>query len=274
MITHRFLAFGGAQCSVMSLDGDETAVSNALAETYAFESILTRFNRNSELSKLNAAGGGRVTISPLLEAVLRAALHAFEISDGLVNAACGAALNAAGYDRTISAVQRSPRPARSATPPPPLPEVLSLGRGWAQLRTGTLLDLGGVGKGWLADLLIERFDNGVVNLGGDVRIRGGGESGAGWLTRLCNGRSLWVTDAGVATSGIGSRRWDGGHHIIDPRTGEPGMLDLETVSVVAPSALDAEVLAKGALLCGAAAAPAWLAIRHISDFATIGVVAA
>jgi len=43
------------------------------------------------------------------------------------------------------------------------------------------------------------------------------------------------------------------HHLIDPRTGLPAATRLEEVSVVAETALDAEVLAKTVLISGRAA---------------------
>jgi thiamine biosynthesis lipoprotein len=66
---------------------------------------------------------------------------------------------------------------------------------------------------------------------------------------------LRVRTGGVATSGISSRLWrrgDGGHahHLIDPSTGEPAWTGLVAVTAVAATALDAEVLAKTAMLSG------------------------
>ncbi|HYR48254.1 MAG TPA: FAD:protein FMN transferase [Candidatus Polarisedimenticolia bacterium] len=43
------------------------------------------------------------------------------------------------------------------------------------------------------------------------------------------------------------------HHLIDPRTGLPAASLLDEVSVVAETALDAEVLAKTVLISGRAA---------------------
>ncbi|TMD99877.1 MAG: hypothetical protein E6I76_01565 [Chloroflexi bacterium] len=94
---------------------------------------------------------------------LRTALDAHALSDGMVNAAVLPALVAAGYDRTIAEVRRRPAPAVAADPVavPPLDEVLDVGEGWARLRPGAAVDLGGVGKGWLADRLAERLENAV-----------------------------------------------------------------------------------------------------------------
>jgi thiamine biosynthesis lipoprotein len=254
--THRFTAFGGAACEIYACDIGPDEISAAVAEVYAFEEQLTRFSPSSELSRFNASAGARVEVSPLLEVLLRATLDAYWLSDGLVNAAILPALVAAGYDRTITAVRRREHTGAaqrdaSAITVPPLPDVLSIGRRWARLAPGCAVDLGGVGKGWLADRLAERLGDAAVNLGGDVRAMGHGPDGDGWCVGLCDGAAVMVRDAGVATSGVSGRNWPGGHHLVDPRTGRPAQTDVSAITVVAADALVAETLAKaGALLGG------------------------
>lgn len=271
-VRHVFTAFGGARCEVIACGAAEDDVSALVADTYAFERQLTRFDPRSELSRFNVAAGGHVSISPLLAELLRVCLDAFALSDGLVNAACLPALVAAGYDRSITELRRHPvvRVSPSQHPQvPPLPAVLEVGAGWGRLARGCAIDLGGVGKGWLADRLCERFDNAAVNLGGDVRTRGAGPGGAGWDVALCNGRFITVGDAGIATSGTSGRRWPGGHHLIDPRTGRPARTDVSAVSVIAENALRAEVLAKSACLQGSSDARVWLKAHGAEFHATV-----
>jgi thiamine biosynthesis lipoprotein len=56
------------------------------------------------------------------------------------------------------------------------------------------------------------------------------------------------------------RRWgDGLHHLIDPRTGRPASSGLVEVSVAALTAVDAEIVAKTALIAGPELAPAYCA---------------
>ena len=54
------------------------------------------------------------------------------------------------------------------------------------------------------------------------------------------------------------------HHLIDPRNGKPGRSDLHTVTVVAPTAVAAEVAAKIALILGGRAGQAYLEARGLS----------
>lgn len=258
LVRHRFFAFGGATCEIVAVGVDDRLVSASVADVYAFEARLSRFAADSELSRFNHSAGRRVAVSPLLEALLRAALEAYGWSEGLVNGAVLPALLAAGYDRSIEAVRRRPGPQGTPVPAPPLPEVLEVGRGWARMRVGTAIDLGGVGKGWLADALAERFDDAVVNLGGDVRTTGRGPHGRPWCIGVADGTAVLVGDAGIATSGTAGRRWSTGHHLVDPRSGRCADTDVACLSVVAEGALRAEVLAKAGAILGSAAASSWV----------------
>ena len=217
---HTFHAFGGAVCEIITVDGGTDDIMNLLDEVDAFERRLSRFDPRSELSALNTSAGLAFIPSPLLRALLLVALEAYELSDGLVNAAVHDALVDAGYDRTFSALESDRRTTdRAATlaPVPPLPAVLDVGPSRVRLAPGYRIDLGGVGKGWLADRLTERFDNAVVNLGGDLGARGDGLEGHGWTIGLCDGTTVILRDGGVATSGTARRHWHDGHHLIDPR---------------------------------------------------------
>jgi thiamine biosynthesis lipoprotein len=266
LIRHRFTAFGGSACEVLVVDGSQTDVSALVAEVYAFEAQLTRFDPASELSRFNRAAGTRQPVSWLLKALLDACLKAFVLSDGLVNAAVHNAVVAAGYDRSIAEVRIHPGPmAGNPIAVPQLPEILDVGPGWARISPGHAIDLGGVGKGWLADQLCERFDNACVNLGGDLRALGDGPDGLGWVVGLGDGRSISVRDGGVATSGTNNRSWPGGHHLIDPRTGRPAGTGAMAVSVAGRDAFTAEVLAKSAVIVGAAGAAAWLVDHGVAD---------
>ena len=139
---------------------------------------------------------------------------------------------------------------------------------------GLELDLGGSVKGWVADLLgarLERHGRCAVDCGGDLRLAT--RRGAPWEVRVrhpLNGtiaHTLRVRAGGVATSGIDARLWrrrsgEFAHHLIDPATGTPAWTGLVAATALAPTALEAEALAKAALLSGAAAGRRLLRAHH------------
>jgi thiamine biosynthesis lipoprotein len=252
-----FNALGG-ECELYGINVEAAALQQGQTWTLRMHDRLTRFEPNSELSRLNASGGRWLRLSPELEALLRESLRAFELSDGLVNVAVLPALLAAGYTRDFAAGPT----ARTGVPRiRPLPELLDMRPGEARLAADAALDLGGIAKGWLADRLAQDLgENVLVNLCGDLYARGGGTTGEGWPVGFGD-KTLLLKDMGAATSGTTKRAWAGGHHLIDPRTGLPARTDLSEVSVLAATAADAEIYAKVALLLGASAAPKWLASR-------------
>ncbi len=249
----------GTSCSIFTAGLPLAYLVRAEFQIRALAARLTRFDASSELSLFNASAGAWVSVSPELEALLRESLRAHELSAGLVNVAVLPAMEAAGYTRPLA---EGPTAARlnETGPVPALPGVLEVAVGRARVAPGTGIDLGGLAKGWMADRICERLgENVLVNLGGDLRARGRGPAGAGWPVGL-GGQTVLLGDHGAATSSVLRRRWGGGlHHLIDPRTGRPSDTGLSEVSVVTRTAIDAEVVAKAALIAGPALAPAFCA---------------
>jgi len=260
----RFQALG-TSCSLFAVGLPRDRLLEGELWTRRMGARLTRFSPDSELSGFNASAGRWVEISPELEALLRESLHAFETSGGLVNVAVLPSMIGIGYTKPMS----EGRPAATMTqsrPTPALPDVLELKPGAARLQPGEGIDLGGIAKGWMADRLCEALGpNGLANLGGDLSAGGPGPAGDGWPVGLA-GVTVLLVDQGAATSSVRRRRWggDNDHHLIDPRTGQPAKTGLEEVSVVAASGVEAEVVAKTALLVGPELAPVFCAARALA----------
>jgi len=249
VVSRHFNALGST-CELLTLDTGQAALERCEQRVRDAEARFTRFVLDSELAQLNGGDGRYVPVSPEMYAMLEAALWAFEESGGLVNAAV-----------LPAPAQLSPRQV------PALPSVLILDAATrsAALAAGATLDLGGIVKGALADVLIDELgDEAVCNLGGDVRIRGLGPEGDGWHIGLCDRSAVALTEGAVCTSGTTKpRRGQGMHHLIDPRTGMPVKTDLTEVSVVTDVALRGEVYAMCAMLLGADAGIAFLEARGI-----------
>ncbi|HKV89237.1 MAG TPA: FAD:protein FMN transferase [Candidatus Dormibacteraeota bacterium] len=255
---HRFEALG-TTCSVFA-ERPRGRLTEAELWVRRMGARFTRFSEQSELARLNRGAGTWCEISPELESLLRESLRAFDMSGGLVNVAVLPSMVAIGYSRPLAEGEPVATLAL-CRPAPSLPSVLSVRDGEARLENGSGLDLGGIAKGWMADRLTEIIGpNSLVNLGGDLMARGGGPAGAGWPVSMA-GLTLLLRDQGAATSSVRRRRWGEAHHLVDPRTGLPSRSGLEEVSVVAASGVEAEVVAKTALIGGPEIAPAYCA-RH------------
>src|SRR6202158_794441 len=238
---HHFEALG-TNCSLFGVGISRDRLIEGEFWVRRLGARLTRFSPDSEVSRLNDAGGSWGAASVETEELLRLSLRAFETSGGLVNVAVLPSMLAIGYTRTLAS-GATPATLGRARPLPPLPSVLTVRRGGARLEPGSGIDLGGIAKGWMADRLRNSLGpNALANLGGDLSAGGPGPDGIGWPVGL-GATTVLLRDRGAAASSVRRRRGGGEqHHLIDPRTGLPACTGLEEVSVVAVNGVGAEVV--------------------------------
>jgi len=240
----------------------------------------TRFDPDSDLNHLTDDPRTTVPAHPDVRALIRAGAWAGRVSGGLVDMTLGTQIAQAGYDQDwtrapapLSAALAA-APPRAAAGPDPAARWQALG---ADRRAGTVtrppgvaLDSGGIGKGLAADLVAARLRGlrFIVDVGGDLAFgHGGGGAHEIVVEHPLTGapaHRFHLGSGGVATSGIHKRLWladDGtpGHHLLDPSTGRPAWTGVLAVTAVGRSALEAEALAKTALLRGPRGARATLA---------------
>ncbi|MBC8159712.1 MAG: FAD:protein FMN transferase [Roseiflexaceae bacterium] len=244
-----------------------------------WEAYLSRFRADSELSQLNRACGAPFVASTLLLEVVDAALQAAHATEGIVTPTVLDALEAAGYVCSFERLLHRDAPALQQWGDNVVPDwrAITLDRvnRTITLPAHTRLDLGGVAKGWAADQAIRQLaavGPALVDAGGDIAVSGPRADGSAWAVGVADPfdgtqqrELLLLTHGGVATSGRDYRRWQQNgiwqHHLLDPRTGVPSASDVISATVVAPTACEAEVAAKVALLLGSAAGLGWLEAR-------------
>jgi FAD:protein FMN transferase len=256
---------------------DARAIADA--ELAAVDRACSRFRPDSELSRLNAAGGADTAVSELFATLLEAALRAAALTDGDVDPTCGQALEDIGYDRDFALVRagggrpggRDPHRGRV---PGWRSVKLDREQRRARLGNGAKIDLGATAKAWAADrcaqVIAAQTGTGVlVSIGGDMAVAGPAPAD-GWRVRVTDdhaagpeapGQTVSISSGGLATSSTTVRTWDAGgrrlHHIIDPATGEPARSCWRTVSVAAGSCLDANTASTAAIIRSETAA-SWL----------------
>jgi thiamine biosynthesis lipoprotein len=213
------------------------------------EQACSRFRLDSELSVVNAANDHSVILSELLGEVVHAGDRARELTDGLVDIGVGAGVVDWGYDQTFDLVRPlDHRPPRSPDP------RWSLDSRILTRSPRTLLDLGGIAKGWACDQAIERGIATVVSAGGDMRSADSRTTVPVMDPWGDIAARVPLGVGGLATSSVVRRRWKAGarevSHLIDPRTMEPVQSPILSSTVLATTAVDAEVGAKAVLLQG------------------------
>jgi thiamine biosynthesis lipoprotein len=275
-----FPCFGGSVAAWLAGRGDvEKALEEVRRLMESWHRRFTRFEAVSELSRLNADPARQVRVSNLLSRFVSAAIDAASKTDGIVDPTLVNEIEAAGYREDLRT--SLPLEVSLGLAPPRRPARPSAERRWRDVavdrrsRTvtrppGTELDSGGIAKGMFADIVADRlsgFDAYAVDCGGDIRI--GGRGGLARRVRVDDplGRGCLhefeLVAGGVATSGIGRRSWldsEGrpAHHLLDPSTGRPAFTGVVQATALAPTAVEAETLAKAALLGGPERAAHWL----------------
>ncbi len=246
------------------------------AEVAALDLACSRFRDDSDLSRLNAAAGLPVLVSPLLAQAIRVALRAARLTDGDVDPTVGGCMAAIGYDADFATIGLDGPPLPAPSQPAPGWATVTIGDDPAlvTIPLGTALDLGATAKALGADLAAAAVHAAcrcgvLVGLGGDIAVAGTPPRG-GWPVRVTDdhaasaeapGQRITLTGGGLATSSSTVRHWHRGgtelHHIIDPRTGAPAASPYRTISVAAASCVDANTASTAAMVRGARAAD-WL----------------
>ena len=245
----------------------DAAVTAAFQEIARIERLMGRHGRG-ELARVNGEAHGKpIPVSEELFALLEAAEEYRGLTLGAFDITLGKLIDLWGF----SDEQKPRRPPEQAEI-----EALLHDR-WLRLdeekRTIELgpnaeLDLGGIAKGYAVDRAIAVLkEHGVeaalVDAGGDIRVLGGRPS---FLHRrpfriaIQHPRAadkilgvVELTDKAIATSGDYERYFIHNdvryHHILDPATGWPARGCI-SVTIIAPTALEADALATGVFVLG------------------------
>ncbi len=243
--------------------GDEQTVDACLALIAEAERALSRTDPESEIAQLNA--GEIDTVSE-------------ETAELIASALDMAALTGGAFDPTVGRLSDL---WNFSAADPILPEPSAIAEALATVgyegvhltgnrvhldHPGTVLDLGGIAKGEIADRLAaflqERgVERAILNLGGNVLVMGGtaddpyrvGVQDPGSPA----GESLLVleiTQGTVVTSGIYNRGFEAEgkyyHHILDPETGYPAENSLASVTVIGESSRQADALSTACMCLG------------------------
>lgn len=243
---------------------------------FQFERQFSRFIPASELSVFNRNAGMKQAITPAFRKILEAARAIGEETRGLYNPFILPALQAAGYTHSLVKSYEHDAVDDHSRKTVVTIDHLEIGDTWARIPYGTALDLGGCGKGYLADELADFASQYTTNywfsLGGDIIAQGTDDNGTPWRIAVQDGLDDtqdigWLNPVAnlriaAASSGTrvrhGTKRGKAWHHLIDPRSLEPATTDILLVTVCATSCFRADVLASCTAILGSREGPEFL----------------
>ena len=234
------------------------------------EAILSRTAEGSELYALNAANGATVAYSAddALPALIEAALTISDATNGAFDPTLAPVLDAWGFTKDEHHVPSADE----------LAELLNhTGCGKVVLKKtadgdtvtlldGAQLDLGGIAKGYAADVLRAQLEkegvtSATLDLGGDVFVMGQKTDGSDWRIAVKDPADtegylgvVSAADKFIVTSGVYERYFEENgvryHHIIDPKTGSPAESGLVSVTVLCENGAWADALSTACFVLG------------------------
>jgi thiamine biosynthesis lipoprotein len=266
-----FHAMGGIPIHVRGWDVEEQRFAEWVEayrlEVQRLEAAMSVWRENSTISKANRAAGQALELDGHTAAVVAAALRWAHETGGAFDPTVG----------PLVALWKEAEKSGTAPSPAALDRVLQRigphrvrlsqkdGRWLLRLAPGTALDLGGLAKGYFADvgvrwLRAQGVARAVVELGGDLAAYDDRPRPQPFRVGVRHPfrkdallGTLRVDAGGVVTSGdyergvtIGGKRYN---HIIDPRTGRPAE-GVHAVTLLAPDGMTADALATGVLVLG------------------------
>jgi len=239
-------------------------VSSGFDELARLEGILSRHRAGTPMSRLNRDGVLRDPPSELVE-VLRAAGRVSDLTGGAFDATVAPVLDLyREHFRTLDAPPGKHLVAEALA----LVDHRRVRVDDAEIRferARMRVTLDGIGKGYVVDRTSEALvragaERVIVEAGGDLATVGEPEPGRGWTVGIQGDSEegglvgyVRLSGHGAATSGdyiqafTPDRRL---HHVLDPRTGVSPE-QASSVTVVAPTAMEADALSTAVLVLGA-----------------------
>lgn len=243
---------------------DADAVQSALALCDKYEHVFSRTDPDSELFKLNAAGGG--TVSDDLRTVLETALRFCERSSGSFDITMGGVSSLYGFS---SEAPRLPAPEEitDALRHVDYRRIRLDGNTMTMDDPETVIDLGAIAKGYIADrmkddLLACGVEHAIINLGGNILCVGAKPDGSDYQIGIQHPEksgshviaTVPINDLSVVTSGIYQRFFEQDgitwHHILNSETGYPVDNGLVSVSVIGKESMLCDVLSTACFTLG------------------------
>lgn len=267
-----FFCFDTA-CAVGGVMGQEL-LDACVARCEGFEQTLSRTIETSDIGRINAAGGAPVEVEPETAELISKALDYCRASDGLFDITIGAVSELWDFHE---GVVPAPEEIEAALPHVGYQNVQVSGTTVTLADPEARLDLGGIAKGYVSDVLLDELaaegvQSAYVNLGGNVKVLGAKPDGSAWRIGVRDPNDpdegspiarVSLEGGSVVTSGLyerqfeqdGKRYW----HILDPRTGYPVETDIISATIVSERSIDGDGYTKPLFMMDADEARAWLA---------------
>lgn len=254
-----------------TLDEADTraAIAGAVQEIRRLEAMLSEWQHDSEVGRINQRPGEWLEVGPETFEVLEHAVRAGKLSDGAFDITFQTLSSLWKFGSAQESAPRAPSRAEVEKLRPHVDyrkiELDSAGR---RVRIGSQqqIGLGGIAKGYILDRSVAKLRAAGVHdflarAGGDLYGSGKKPDGSPWVSGVQDPRapqgeffaSIELEDRAFSTAGDYARSFVAGgkryHHILDPKTGFPATA-CRSVTIWAEDALTADVIDDAVFVLG------------------------
>jgi thiamine biosynthesis lipoprotein len=268
-----------------SKNSADKAIDTAFSEIERIEKLSNFFSSESEVSRINKNPGiSGVRVSPDILDMLNKAIMVSEKTEGAFDVTIGPVISLYDFHKKIKPEESAVEKNLSLVNYREL--IIDRNKSAAFLRkTGMLIDLGGIAKGYAADKAVEALkrsgvNSGLVSVAGDIKAFGLKPDGKPWKIGIRNPRiplnppipplprggksskggfsddvmaTIELRDMAISTSGDYERCFilDGKryHHLLSPKTGYPAE-GCQSVSVITKECAFTDAFATGIFILG------------------------
>ena len=246
----------GSNFKVIVVAENDSLLKYAENRISSLENLWSRFEKNSEISILNNAGGKPVLVSNETKSLIQKMLYGYKITNSIFDPTILPILHKIGYQKSLISDKFS-QISKDAIWPIDFTQIIIEGNLVTMPKTMSI-DAGGIGKGLAADLLVnELLEMGaagaLVSAGGDIKVSGDSPVGQHWTLAIENPFDLKsnisyvkLSHGAIATSSNLKKRFGNRSHLIINSQNESttNLNQTVTASIISESAALSEVLAK------------------------------
>ena len=242
---------------------DKNAANIVFTEIKRIENLLSKYNPDSEIAKLNEFGQLKVSQDTFY--ILQKAKEFWQASNGAFDITVGPLVDLWGFTDKKYSLPKPEKIQKTLERIGFEKIILQAGDNVVKFKIrGMKIDLGAIAKGYAVDCAVKKLrERGIksclINAGGQVSCLGD-KFGGPWVVGINHPRrtgiveSIQLKDQAVATSGDyeqyfiqKKKRYS---HIFNPKTGYPADSGVISVTVIAPDGLTADALTTSIFVLG------------------------
>ncbi len=223
-----------------------------------YENLFSRTIPDSDISKINNAHGNYVEVSDETIDLLRIGIKYSELSNGKFDITVGKLSDTWNFKENTGTIPDD-LTLQSALDTVGYEKIQIDGNKVALTDPNTMIDLGGIAKGYIADkmkeyLVSQNVTSAIINLGGNVLLIGGKTDGSLYQIGIQKPfeetgtpiATIDIKDCSLVSSGVYERYFTVDdtiyHHILDTDTGLPIDNGLYGVTIISEQSVDGDAL--------------------------------